>query len=104
MNNKAKFGDLIKELRVKNELPLRKVAAILDIDTSTLSKIEKGERNASKEMVKTLSGFFKQNHEEMLVTYLSDKVVYELMEESCSSKVLKVAEEKIKYIKALNKK
>jgi len=100
MNNKTKFGDLIKELRVSNELPLRKVAAVLDIDTSTLSKIEKGERNASREMVKTLSDFFKQNYEEMLVTYLSDKVAYELVEDSCSSKVLKVAEEKIKYIRS----
>ncbi len=100
MNYKRKFGDLIKDLRIENELPLRKVAAILDIDTSTLSKIEKGERNASKEIVKTLSIFFKKDHEEMLITYLSDKVASELMEESCSSKVLKVAAEKIKYIRS----
>ena len=32
-------------------LPLRKVAAELDIDTSILSKIERGERNATKEML-----------------------------------------------------
>jgi HTH-type transcriptional regulator, competence development regulator len=99
MNNKVRFGDLIKQLRITRELPLREVAAILDIDTSTLSKIEKGERNASRKMVKTLSVFFKQNYEEMLVTYLSDKVAYELVDDSCSSKVLKVAEEKIKYIR-----
>lgn len=103
MNNKTKFGDMIKELRTSKELPLRKVAAILDIDTSTLSKIEKGERNANREMVKTLSGFFKQDYQEMLVTYLSDKIAYELQEEDCSKTVLKVAEEKISYFKKTNR-
>ncbi len=97
MNNKTKFGELIKELRVNRELPLRKVAEVLEIDTSTLSKIEKGERKASREMVKTLSGFFKKEHEELLVTFLSDKIAYELQDETCSKSVLKVAEEKIKY-------
>lgn len=103
MNNKTKFGDMIKELRTSKELPLRKVAAILDIDTSTLSKIEKGERNANREMVKTLSVFFKQDYQEMLVTYLSDKIAYELQEEDCSKTVLKVAEEKISYFKKTNR-
>ena len=98
MNNKTNFGDIIKELRITNNLPLRKVAAILDIDTSTLSKIEKGERRASKEMVKALALFFNQNQEELLIAYLSDKVVYELIDEGCSFEVLKVAEAKIKYI------
>ena len=92
MNNKTKFGELIKELRVNKELPLRKVAEVLEIDTSTLSKIEKGERKASREMVKTLSGFFKKEHEELLVTFLSDKIAYELQDETCSKSVLKVAE------------
>ena len=103
MNKQTKFGDMIKELRTYKELPLRKVAAALDIDTSTLSKIEKGERNANREMVKTLSEFFKQDYQEMLVTFLSDKIAYELQEEDCSETVLKVAEEKISYFKKTNK-
>jgi transcriptional regulator with XRE-family HTH domain len=100
MEIKSNFGDLIKELRIQSELPLRKVAARLDIDTSTLSKIEKGERNGNKEMVKVLANFFKYDYEEMLVTFLSDKVAYELLDELCSSKVLEVAEQKIKYIRS----
>ena len=102
MNLKTKFGDMIKELRTGKKLPLRKVAAVLDIDTSTLSKIEKGERNANREMVKTLSDYFKQDYQEMLVTFLSDKIAYELQEEDCSKTVLKVAEQKISYFKKTN--
>ena len=103
MNQNTKFGEMIKELRINSELPLRKVAAVLDIDTSTLSKIEKGERNANKELVKTLSHFFKQDYEGMLVIFLSDKIAYELQEEECSKTVLKVAEQKISYFKKTNK-
>lgn len=103
MNDKLKFGEMIKELRLRKELPLRKVAAILDIDTSTLSKIEKGQRNASKEIVKTLSVFFNENYEDMLVTYLSDKIANELQEEDCSPIVLKVVELKINHFKKSQK-
>lgn len=103
MNQKTKFGDMIKELRTGKGLPLRKVAAVLDIDTSTLSKIEKGERNANREIVKTLSDYFKQDYQEMLVIFLSDKIAYELQEEDCSKTVLKVAEQKISYFKKTNK-
>lgn len=38
------FGEYIRHLREEKKLPLRKVAAQLDIDTSTLSKVEKGDR------------------------------------------------------------
>ena len=39
---KKSFGELIRELRENEGLPLRKVAAFIDIDASTLSKIERG--------------------------------------------------------------
>ena len=103
MNTVSKFGNLIREFRIREDLPLRKVAAALDIDTSTLSKIEKGERKANKEMVRTLSKFFKQDYQEMLITYLSDKIAFELQEEACSKAVLKVAEEKIIYYRKSNR-
>jgi len=39
--NDTSFGEYIHQLREERNLPLRKIAAELDIDTSTLSKIEK---------------------------------------------------------------
>ena len=47
------FGDYIRKRREEIELPLRKVAAHLDIDTSTLSKVERGERPASPYYLKS---------------------------------------------------
>ena len=40
------LGDNIRKLREDKELPLRTVAAYLDIDQAILSKIERGQRKA----------------------------------------------------------
>ena len=94
------FGEQIRKLREEKKLPIRKVAAHLDIDPSTLSKIERNERSANRKMISKLSDLFDIEEEKLLVNFLSDKVAYELLSDDCSGEVLKVAEEKIKYKKA----
>lgn len=49
------FGEYLRNRREQLGLPLRKVAAELDINTSILSKIERNERTATKEMIPPLS-------------------------------------------------
>jgi len=93
------FGEKIKDLRLDRNLPLRKVAAYLDIDTSILSKIERGEREANREIVTKAAEFFEINEEEFLTNFFSDQVAKILYKESNCDNILKVAEEKIKYIK-----
>lgn len=93
------FGDTIRKLREKSGLPLRKVAVNLDIDPSTLGKIERNERNANKEMVEKLAELFSVNSKLLLISFLSDKVANEIMKEDYTKDILKVAEEKIKYYK-----
>ncbi len=100
MQNKETFGEVIRNMRESQGLPIRKVAAHLDIDPSTLSKIERNERSANKEHIKKLSEIFDVDENELLVSYLSDKISYDLIDEDCSSEVLKVAEEKIKYYRS----
>lgn len=102
MNSQSSFGEAIRSKRKEKNLPLRKVAAVLDIDPSTLSKIERGERSANKTMVLVLANLFEIDPDELLVSFLSDKVAYELLEEENPEKVLKVAEEKIEYMKSKN--
>lgn len=99
---KKSFGEFIRELREKEGLPLRKVAAFVDIDASTLSKIERGERNANKEIIPLLSQILNISENELLLTLLSDTVAESLIYENNSSEILKVAEEKIKYLKSKN--
>jgi transcriptional regulator with XRE-family HTH domain len=46
--SKEKLGELLRRLRVEQKLPLRKVAALLDIDVAILSKMERGERKLKR--------------------------------------------------------
>ena len=102
MHSKETFGELIRKLREQNQLPIRKVAAHLDIDPSTLSKIERNERSSNREHIKKLSELFHMDEKELLVHFLSDKVSYDLINEEYSDEILQVAEEKIRYMRAKN--
>mgnify|MGYP001297491145 CR=1 FL=1 len=97
------FGETIRELREKNKLPLRKVAALLDIDQSFLSKIERNERKATKEQVIQLAKIFITDEKNLLIQFLSDKVTYEIVNEEFGFEALKVAEKKVKYLKSKTK-
>lgn len=92
------IGEQIRKLREDQGLPLRKVAAELDIDQSILSKIERGERKVSKEQIIQIARIFKADKKELLINYLSDRVLYDLKDEDLAADALKVAEEKIKYM------
>ena len=92
------IGKQIRKLREDKELPLRKVAAELDIDQSILSKIERGERKASKGQIIQIAKIFGVDEKELLINYLSDKVLYELIDEDLAADALKLAEKKIKYV------
>ena len=97
------IGVIIRKLREEKELPLRTVAAYLDIDQAILSRIERGKRKATREQVVNLAKYFKVNEKDLLVAWLSDKLVYEVADEEVALKALQVAEEKVKYNKT-NKK
>ncbi len=83
------LGDIIRQQREKKGLPLRIVAGFLNIDQAILSKIERGQRKASKEQVLKLAEYFNVDKEELLVAWLSDKIVYELTDEEFADKELK---------------
>jgi predicted nucleotidyltransferase len=92
------IGSIIRALRLEKGYPLRKVAAFLDIDQAILSKIERGRRKITKKQVIQLAKFFGYSEKEMLVAYLSDKIIYEIGEDEFALEALKVAEEKIDYM------
>ena len=94
------FGETLRKLREDDGMPLRKLAALLDIDQPTLSKIERNERKANPDMIDKLSKIFKADKKELHISFVSDKVVYELLDEESSIDILKVAEEKIEYLKS----
>jgi predicted nucleotidyltransferase len=91
------LGEIIRKQREEKGLPLRTVAAYLDIDQAILSKMERGQRKPTRELVVKLAAYFKVNEEDLLISWLSDKLVYEVGDEQMALKALQVAEEKVAY-------
>jgi transcriptional regulator with XRE-family HTH domain len=72
------FGEYLRNRREQLGLPLRKVAAELDIDTSILSKIERNERVATKEMLPTLAKTLEIQEKEIQIEFIQSTILSEL--------------------------
>ena len=94
--SKETFGDYIRKRREKKNLPLRKVAAHLDIDTSTLSKVERGERPASNDYLKPLADILKLDLKEVQSKFIADKINKDFGQMEHLTHGLKAAEQQIK--------
>jgi transcriptional regulator with XRE-family HTH domain len=68
------FGEYIRRVREEKKLPLRKVAAAIDIDTSILSKIERNERVATKEMISILAETLERPEKEIEIEFIQSVV------------------------------
>src|ERR1700748_1688955 len=90
------LGNMIKTLREENDLPLRKVAAFLDIDQSILSKFESGSRHLKRDQVEQLAEYFKTDKKPMLIQWLAEKLLSELKDEEIALEALQLAEERVK--------
>lgn len=91
------IGDLIRERRCACGMLLREVAARLSIDPSLLSRIERGEKRATREQVLQLAAILNIDSDELLAVYLSDRVLYELDGEPLALRAIQIAEERIVY-------
>ncbi|MFT4204511.1 MAG: helix-turn-helix transcriptional regulator [Chitinophagaceae bacterium] len=102
LKNITSFGEHLRNLREKEGLTLKSVAESIGIDTSLLAKIERNERQPTKNIIKQVAGFFKCNEQELLNNFLSDQIAYKILDEEADLSILKVAEEKVKYLKTVN--
>lgn len=94
-----KFGDIIRSKREEKGMLLRQLAAMIDVDTAILSKVERGERKARREQVEKIAKALDLNKKELLIEYLSENIAYEIIDEDSATDVLRVAESKVKYLR-----
>jgi transcriptional regulator with XRE-family HTH domain len=97
--NKEKFGDSLWKAREEKNLPLRKVAAHLDIDTSTLSKVERGDRPASPDYLQPLADILELDLKEVQTIFIADKISKDFGGMEHLTDGLKAAEKQIKKAK-----
>jgi len=98
MNNEN-FGEYIRKARAAKSLPLRKVAAILDIDTSTLSKVERGERLASTSYLTPLAKILQLELKEVQTKFIVEKITRDFEGLEFLTAGLRAAEKELLKIK-----
>jgi len=81
---------------------LKSVAEEIGIDTSLLAKIERNERQPTRQIIKEVAGYFKVNERSLHNNFLSDQIAYKILDEEADLSILKVAEEKVKYLKTVH--
>jgi len=95
----TQFGNRVRELRVKQKLLLRQVASLLDVDTSIISKIERGGRQIKKEQIKPLAEILKADKDELLTLWLADQVYDVIQGEPMADEALKSVTQKLKKLR-----
>lgn len=89
------FGNKLKSLREEKQIPQRQLAAVLEIDTATYCKIEKGNRRAKREQVIILSDLLQTDSKELLRLWSADRVYEIIADEDGASQILNVVAENI---------
>ena len=98
------IGSTLKSIREEKGLLLQDVTSITGINKTLLSRIENDKRLPTREQVNLLCNYYKVQKNEIIVQWLSDKIVYEIQDEDLALAAMQVAEEKVTYIKAQKKK
>ena len=89
---------LIKNAREKKGLKTRELAQLLGIDQALISKFEAGTRKPTKEQVAKIASILELDYETLMVTWLKEKILYEIGQDDLALKALLVAEEEIRFI------
>ena len=95
----TQFGERIRELRTKQNLLLRQLASQLDVDTSIISKVERGDRQLKKEQIPLLAQILKADVEELQTLWLADQLYNMVQGEPMADEALKSVTKQIKKTK-----
>lgn len=86
-----KMGEYIKKLRIDQGLTLTKLAAALDIDQSTLSKIENQKRKVPKEILPKLAQVFGLDLRKIEIEFFSERIAEIIVEVEDEAEILTLA-------------
>lgn len=92
---KSQFGEKIRALREKQNMYLRQVAPLLEMDTAQLSKIEKGLRQLKRNQIQILANILKVKENDLLTLWVADQIIDVTSGEDVALKAMQLAEKEI---------
>jgi transcriptional regulator with XRE-family HTH domain len=98
------FGEYIRYLRRDKGMTLTELAALLQLDSANLSKIENGKREFDEKRLEKLAVAFNLDREKLKSEFFSDQFAKKMYQHNCAPETLTFAEAKVNYLKSINKK
>jgi transcriptional regulator with XRE-family HTH domain len=94
----SNLGRHIKNIREKSKKTLHQVAIGADIDSTILSKIERGERFPTVEQIKRLADFYGISEELLKTKFIAEKIIKDYgLNDTTLNAILLVREEFMNY-------
>lgn len=87
---------LLKNAREKKGLKTREVAQLLGIDQALISKFENGTRKPTKDQVVKLASLLDIDFETLMITWLKEKIIYEIGQDEFALKAMNLVQEEMK--------
>lgn len=94
----SNIGQLIRDNRKQNNLLLRELAAIVEIDTAILSKIERGERLPTDEQIEKFSKALNIELKKLIENQVVDKIIINLDKVENPLEIIEIIRKKIKSL------
>lgn len=89
------LGDRLRDLRKQRREPLRIVAAAIGIDSTLLSKIERGERLPTEAQAVRFAKYFDVPTDELSAQVIAEKIVAEYGNEATILQAIKIVRERV---------
>lgn len=94
----SNLGQLIRDNRKQNNLLLRELAAMVEIDTAILSKIERGERLPTEEQIEKFSKALNLEFKRLIENQVVDKIIITLDKVENPLAIIEIVRKKIKSL------
>lgn len=89
------FGELIRAMRLEKNVPLRVVAAAVEIDSTLLSRFELGERFPTDEQIKRFADYFQKPVDELSAQVIADRILSSYGHDAIMLKAAELVKERI---------
>lgn len=89
------FAETIRTLRQQQNVPLRVVAAAVEIDSTLLSRLELGERFPTDEQIKRFADYFQLSTEELTAQVIADRIIAAYGAEEVTARAADLVKERL---------
>jgi Fic family protein/DNA-binding XRE family transcriptional regulator len=86
---------LLKNAREQKGIKTRELAQVIGIDQALISKFESGTRKPTREQVTKLAQVLELDYETLMISWLKERILYEIGNEEFSLKALNLVQEEI---------